>query len=48
MRMAQTAGPDSLRDTASYAQTSETAPETITNPIDFGEIADVNLTKSSG
>ena len=45
MRSARIERPESLYDSSSSAKTFETIGESIINPIDFEEVADVNLTK---
>ena len=47
MRIARIARPDVLYDATVYAQTSETINEAIINPIDFGEIDDVDWDKAT-
>ena len=48
IRIARIAMPDASYDASVPAQTSEAVGDTILNPIDFVEIADLNLAKSSG
>ena len=47
MRVARSARPDSAYGVSAPAQTFGEIEESIVNPSDFGEIADVNLTMSA-
>ena len=48
MRISRIAGPGALYDADVSASTPETIPDTIINPIDFEEIADVDVAKAIG